>query len=378
MRSSTFVRILTATERSHLQAGLRSRATFTLRRCQILLASASGQSPDRIAANLGCTAMSVRNAIHAFHSEGLACLKEKSSRPHSARPLLGASFDEPLRALLHQSPRTLGKSRSTWTLALLAEVCFERGWTPRVLSPEAIRLAVRRLGLSWRRAKHWITSPDPAYARKKRARDRLIRLAAAHPDWVLGFADETWWSRLALPQLHAWTGAEPLHLQQREIDRDDPDPKALSCYGLLRADTQRVWVRFVDGRPVSQVTEDFLEWVGGHLAAEGKAALLLVWDNASWHISQRVRSWIKARNRRVKQQGGVRIVVCRLPVKSPWLNPIEPRWMHGKKAIVEPERVLTAQEVEVRVCTYYGCDQQEHLKQAVPAKKRASKRKKVA
>ena len=195
---------------------------------------------------------------------------------------------------------------------------------------------------------------------------------------MLGFADETWWSRLAQPQLHAWTGEEPLHVQQRAVGRDDPDPKALSCYGLLRADTQRVWVRFVDGRPVSQVTEDFLEWVAEQLAAEGKAALLLVWDNASWHISQRVRSWIKGRNRRVKLQGGVRIVVCRLPVKSPWLNPIEPRWMHGKKAIVEPERVLTAQEVEVRVCTSYGCDHQEHLQQAVPAKKRAPKRKKVA
>jgi len=220
--------------------------------------------------------------------------------------------------------------------------------------------------------------PGPGLRAKKKARDRLIRLAAAHPDWVLGFADETWWSRLAQPQLHAWTGAEPLHLQQREVGRDDPDPKALSCYGLLRADIQRVWVRFVDGRPVSQVTEDFLEWVGDQLAAEGKTALLLVWDNASWHISQRVRSWIKGRNRRVKLQGGVRIVVCRLPVKSPWLNPIEPRWMHGKKAIVEPERLLTAQEVETRVCTYYGCDQQEHLKQAESASKRASNKKKVA
>ena len=220
--------------------------------------------------------------------------------------------------------------------------------------------------------------PGPGLRAKKKARDRLIRLAAAHPDWVLGFADETWWSRLAQPQLHAWTGAEPLHLQQREVGRDDPDPKALSCYGLLRADIQRVWVRFVDGRPVSQVTEDFLEWVGDQLAAEGKTALLLVWDNASWHISQRVRSWIKARNRRVKSQGGVRIVVCRLPVKSPWLNPIEPRWMHGKKAIVEPERLLTAQEVETRVCTYYGCDQQEHLKQAESASKRASNKEKVA
>ena len=38
-----------------------------------------------------------------------------------------------------------------------------------MLSPETIRQAFLRLGVSWRRAKHWLTSPDPAYARKKAA-----------------------------------------------------------------------------------------------------------------------------------------------------------------------------------------------------------------
>src|SRR3954454_24797524 len=164
----TFVRTLTTTEREHLRQGLRSTDAFTLRRCQILLASASGQSPAGIARNLGCTPRSARNAIHAFAAEGLACLEEKSSRPHSARPVLDAAFDEPLRHLLHQSPRAFGKSRSTWTLALVAQVCHAKGWTPRVLSPDTIRLAIRRLGVSCRRATHWITSPDPAYARKKK------------------------------------------------------------------------------------------------------------------------------------------------------------------------------------------------------------------
>ena len=119
------------------------------------------------ARTLGCTATSVRSAIHAFAMEGLACLKEKSSRPKSARPVLDHVFDEPLRELLHRSPRAFGKHRSTWTLGLVAQVCFEKGWTPRVFSNESIRLAVKRLGVSWRRAKHWIRSPDPAYARKK-------------------------------------------------------------------------------------------------------------------------------------------------------------------------------------------------------------------
>jgi DDE superfamily endonuclease len=205
----------------------------------------------------------------------------------------------------------------------------------------------------------------PVLRAKKKARDRLIRLAAAHPDWVLGYQDETWWSRLALPAMHVWTGDEPLRLVEREVPRSDGDPKALSCYGVLRQDTGGMLVRFVRGRPVSQVTEDFLAWVCDRLAAEGKTALLMVWDNASWHISRRVRSWIKARNVRAKAVGGVRIVACPLPVKAPWLNSIEPKWAHGKTAIVEPDRLLTADEVKDRVFAYYGCEPSPPLEQKV-------------
>jgi hypothetical protein len=92
--------------------------------------------------------------------------------------------------------------------------------------------------------------PRPGLRAKKKARARLLRLAEAHPDWVVGFVDETWWSRLARPALHTWSGVEgPLRLEQLQADKDDPDPKALCCYGLLRADTDAIWLRFVQGRP---------------------------------------------------------------------------------------------------------------------------------
>jgi hypothetical protein len=122
-------------------------------------------------------------------------------------------------------------------------------------------------------------------------------------------------------------------------------------------------LRFVAGRPVSQVTEEFLAWACDRLAAEGKRALLLIWDNASWHASRRVRAWIKAHNRRAKADAGVRIVSCPLPVKAPWLNRIEPKWIHGKRAIVEPDRKLTAAEVVGRVYGYYGCELVEPISQ---------------
>ena len=180
---------------------------------------------------------------------------------------------------------------------------------------------------------------------------------------MLGFQDEVWWSRLARPAMHAWCDGGPTRLREVEAGKEDRDPKALACYGLLRGDTGGMMLRFVQGRPVSQVTEDFLAWACERLAAEGKRALLLIWDNASWHVSQRVRAWIKAHNRRAKAEGGVRIISCPLPVKAPWLNAIEPKWVHGKRAIVEPDRELTAAEVVDRVCGYYGCEQFEPIAQ---------------
>jgi hypothetical protein len=194
----------------------------------------------------------------------------------------------------------------------------------------------------------------------------LIRLAAQQPAWVLGYLDECWWSRVQQPAMHAWTEGESLRLQQLRTPKTDPDPKALACYGLLREDTEALWLRFVTGRPVSHVTTAYLAWVCERLATEGKRALLLIWDNASWHISSAVRTWLKVHNQQAKREGGVRVVVCHLPVKSPWLNPIEPQWVHGKRAVAEPERLLTAQELIMRVYAYYGCDQWPHLTQHVP------------
>ena len=181
---------------------------------------------------------------------------------------------------------------------------------------------------------------------------------------MLGYEDETWWSRFEQPSLHSWAEVgEPMRLLQKEANKDDPDPtKALSCYGLYLPELGRTWLRFVDGRPVSAISTQFLKWSLKKLEELGKKALLLVWDNASWHKSKFVEGWIATHNREVKESGrGVRIVRCFLPKKSPWLNAIEPKWVHGKRKAVEPDRVLTAHELADRVCEVFGCDHEVHL-----------------
>jgi transposase len=139
-----------------------------LRRCQIVLASARGARVPQIAAAVGCAEKTVRQVIRRFNMQGVAALAPGSSRPHRLRPrAFAGERAEQLRALLHRSPREFGKSSSLWTLAWAARVSFAEGLSPTRVSDETIRQTLKRLGVGWKRAKHWITSPDPEYLRKK-------------------------------------------------------------------------------------------------------------------------------------------------------------------------------------------------------------------
>ncbi len=167
MRPPIFVRTLSDEERAALEQGRRSGDAFVLRRCQILLASARGERAPRIAAYLGIDDQTALDALHAFNADGLKALVKGSSRPKHTRLVFGPEQAERLRALLHRSPRDFGKPTSVWTLDLAAEVSVAEGIVSTRVSGETIRTTLLRLGLSWERAKHWITSPDAGYARKK-------------------------------------------------------------------------------------------------------------------------------------------------------------------------------------------------------------------
>lgn len=167
MQQPLLVRALSESEGSHLAAGLRTPDAFVLRRCQIVLASARGEHVPQIARALGCSEQCVRNAIQAFDALGLGALERRSSRPLTCRVAFAPEQAEQLQALLHQSPRNFGLATSLWTLELAAKVSFDQGLTPQPVSGETIRVTLRRLGVKWKRAKQWITSPDPAYERKK-------------------------------------------------------------------------------------------------------------------------------------------------------------------------------------------------------------------
>lgn len=267
-----------------------------------------------------------------------------------------------LRELVHQSPRNFGKPRSTWTLQLLADVCLEIGIVDSPTCASTIRRTLRRLGIRWKRTRLWAPSPDPQYALKKARRDRLIQVAAKHPEWVLGFVDEVWWSRLQRPRMHAWADGPPLKMRVLKAEDSDPDPIAICCYGMLRNDTKKVMLRFAEDRPLSDNTAQFLEWVSQELHDQGKKRLIVIWDDASWHASKMVLHRLKEHNKRIRREGGIEIIHFELPAASPWLNDIEHYYRHAKKMIVEPDRKLSAQETVERVCQHFACPLLPYLK----------------
>ena len=189
----------------------------------------------------------------------------------------------------------------------------------------------------------------------------------AQPTWALGFGDAGWWSRLAQPNHHAWTEAEAQEqLQALTLPTDAPAPQALAGYGLLgRPGPQQAaqrWRRCVTGRPVRAVTMAFLAWGSTPLAAQGCTAWLVSWDKASGHRRHAVRHWVRQHHWQGTQGAvGVRVVVCQVPRKSPWRNPIAPQWVHGKCAVSEADRLLSADERAMRVYAYDGCEQEAHL-----------------
>src|SRR3712207_6782255 len=127
MKPPIFVRSPSEMERETLEAGLRSKDAFVMRRCQVILASARGLSPPKIARSLGCGSQTVRNAIHAFDERGLDALTPGSSRPKRVHAAFDEKSAEALREMLHRSPREFGRPSSLWTLEMAADVAFEEG-----------------------------------------------------------------------------------------------------------------------------------------------------------------------------------------------------------------------------------------------------------
>jgi transposase len=166
--------------------------------------------------------------------------------------------------------------------------------------------------------------------------------------------DECWFSRFAQPQMHAFAAeANNLRLVQRVAEKDEPD-KAIACYGAVCDQTNERYFSFADGQPNSAKSIAFLSGLLAVAKERCKRVLVVIWDRASWHKSQKVRHWVNQHNQQAKrEEQAVRLLTYLLPSKSPWLNPMEPIWLHAKRKVVEPEGDLSVKVLKERLCAHF-------------------------
>jgi transposase len=154
--------------------------------------------------------------------------------------------------------------------------------------------------------------------------------------------------------MHAFAPAdETLRLVERTPKKDEAD-KAIACFGAVSQLSQERWLYFADGQPNSNSTILFLKALLAIAKQKEKQVLVIIWDRASWHKSKQTKDWVQQHNRHVRQQGGVRLLTCLLPSKSPWLNPMEPIWLHAKRKVAEPDGDLSAIVLKARLCSVFN------------------------
>jgi len=209
--------------------------------------------------------------------------------------------------------------RATWTLRALAKAVAAHFEHIEAMSHEAVRRLFVQRGIFYRRAKEWLTSPDPLYVLRKRQRDRLLKMARTAPDGAAVWMDESWFVRWPY-RFWAWTKGEA---PPRVALRWNEDVEKTALFATLDDETQEAFLHWADGQPNSERMIAFLEQLLAHWSSKGKRFIVLFWDRASWHTSKRTRRWIRAYNRRAKKDGLTRLIPCWLPSRSPWLMPLE-------------------------------------------------------
>lgn len=151
------------------------------------------------------------------------------------------------------------------------------------------------------------------------------------------FVDESWFVLWPYPA-PAWAeSGRPVRAAKAKSWRKGERPPSCALYGRMDAQTREVtdeWHRSWN----QEETWAHLQGVIAAYTQRGVRYLVIFWDHAPWHMAASVQTRLAVHNRDAKQKGGVHVLLFALPVKSPWLMPLEPVFGQTKRAVGLRER----------------------------------------
>ena len=148
-----YIRALTPKEIRVLYEGLKSSSAFTHRRCQILISSAEGKSVKEISWSLYCSDQCVRDAIRNFNKNGLKCIHEKENSRNSSSTTFDNNALRSLQKIITLHPSYYGIKADTWSLDLLAKVCYDEKIINKKVSSRTVGFILKKIGINWKLTK---------------------------------------------------------------------------------------------------------------------------------------------------------------------------------------------------------------------------------
>jgi len=277
-------------------------------RAHIILLSSRGYSASRISEIHDVTGPMVYKWMDRFDEEGPSGLydREREGRP----PKITEEVEQEMKRLLEETPTERGENATRWTTDRMAEhLKRELGVD---VHPETVREALKRLKYSWTRPRRKLPPVDPD-AYRKRLEAIVEAVSQAGPDASVLVEDETTLKRFP-----------PLRRQWQPVGEQRPVmvPEAnedVTLYGALDLTSGTIHAQaYEKGRSdyTIEYLESLLEATTGHV--------LLIWDQAKWHTSKKVRKWLDTHDR---------IETHLLPVRSPEANPMEDLWRELKEQV---------------------------------------------
>jgi transposase len=341
------VRSITAEESEILDRWERGDNIVCYRRARILRLSEADWRCPAMAEVLALHVETVRWTIKAFNKGGIEAITPQP-RSGGRPPGYTQEVADVAEDLARQEPPSQ-EGRATWTLHGLAKAIAARFDHIETMSHEAVRRLLKLRDIVYYQAKQWLTSPDPHYERRKRRRDRLLAMARTAPDGTAIWLDQSWFSRWPY-RFRAWAAKDArLRVAQRWSEKVD----TTALYAALDDESQEAFLRWATGQPDSEETVEFLEALMVHCTQNGLRFIVLIWDKAPWHTSKRTQDWIRAYNRRAREEARTRLIVCQLPTRSPWLMPLEPIFGWTKHQVLGGRLFDSVAQLQAAVESYF-------------------------
>jgi len=338
---------------THKDAYMRERAAAILKVSQ-------GVSPRQVA----LTGLlkprkpdTVRDWVNRYQAEGIAGLAVKPGR--GRKPAYSPKYQskqEAKEAILHtvrREPSQFGKSTSRWSLSYIADVCK---WL-QVNTPSGLSKLLKRLGISYKRGRSYIYSPDPNYEQKMDLIAQCLLKAWYAPEkYILLYQDEfTIYRQPTIARDYEQMGKfQPLAHRSYKSDTE------FRGIGALNAVTGQVTYHQASKADIRQLTVFYDMVVKDYPHIE---TIYIVEDNwpvhyhpdllihlqpqhfpfsihlpGNWPKEPSLKAKREAQKRSEKQEK-LPIRILQLPTYASWANPIEKLWRWVRQSILHLHRL---------------------------------------